>query len=106
MSEVVVVAVIRAKPGVEDQLEALFQELIPQVQAEDGCLLYALHRSVDDPVQWLMIERWASRQALGQHEKQPALRAFGQRAGGLLEGPPAVSVYEAQPAGSQDKGRL
>jgi quinol monooxygenase YgiN len=106
MSEVVVIAVIRAKPGVEEELASLFQELIPQVQAEEGCLLYALHRSLADPTEWLMVERWASREALGEHERRPALRAFGERAGGLLEGAPTVSVYEACPAGSSEKGRI
>jgi quinol monooxygenase YgiN len=106
MSEVVVIAVIRAKAGVEDQLESLFQELVPQVQDEDGCLLYALHRSLSDPSEWLMVERWFSRQALAEHEKRPALRTFGERAGGLLAGAPAVSVYEARPAGSPEKGSV
>jgi quinol monooxygenase YgiN len=106
VSEVIVVATVRAKPGAESQLESEFMELIPKVHAEDGCLLYALHRSASDPTELVVIERWSSQAALDQHMTQPALQGFGERAGELFAEPPAISFYEALPAGREELGAL
>jgi len=41
---IVVVATITPKPEHTDEVAAAFAGVIPQVHAEDGCELYALHR--------------------------------------------------------------
>ena len=68
---VVVVATITPLPGHADEVIAAFAETIPLVHAEDGCELYALHRAED---RLIMIEKWASREALGDAQQ-------GRRAG-------------------------
>ena len=66
---IVVVATITPKPEHTDAVAAAFAGIIPQVHAEDGCELYALHRAGD---QLIMIERWASAEALDR--AQPGSR--------------------------------
>jgi quinol monooxygenase YgiN len=100
---VVVVATITPLPGHADEVVAAFAETIPLVHAEDGCELYALHRAED---RLIMIEKWASREALGTHSKGAALAAMGPKLAGKTAGRPEVVVTEAVPAGDPVKGQL
>jgi quinol monooxygenase YgiN len=74
MAEVVVVGSFTARPGNELEAEEAFRALVAPTHAEDGCIIYALHRGVDDPRRLTFIERWASRQALDAHLASPTSR--------------------------------
>jgi quinol monooxygenase YgiN len=106
MSEVVVVATLHGKPDRAAEFEAAYVELVASTHNEDGCLLYALHRSVADPAELVMIERWASREALEAHRTNPAIKQFSERTAEMVAAPAVVTVYEAIPAGEHTKGRL
>ena len=100
---IVVVATITPKPEHTDEVAAAFAEIIPQVHAEDGCELYALHRAGD---QLIMIERWSSAGALDQHSRGAALAALNPRLRGKLTGPAQIVVSHPLPAGDPVKGQL
>jgi len=100
---VVVVATITPKPEHTDEVAAAFAEIIPQVHAEDGCELYALHRADD---RLIMIERWASADALAVHSRGAALAALNPRLRGKLTGPAQIVVSHPLPAGDPAKGQL
>ena len=100
---VVVVATITPKPEHADEVAAAFAEIIPQVHAEDGCELYALHRADD---RLIMIERWASADALAVHSRGAALAALNPRLRGKLTGPAQIVVSHPLPAGDPAKGQL
>jgi quinol monooxygenase YgiN len=100
---VVVVATIRPLPEHTDEVIAAFTATIPAVHAEDGCELYALHRAED---RLIMIERWASAEALAVHSKGAALAALGPQLRGKVSGAPEVIVSHAVPAGDPAKGQL
>ena len=100
---VVVVATITPLPGHADEVVAAFAETIPLVHAEDGCEFYALHRAED---RLIMIETWASREALGTHSKGAALASMGPKLAGKTAVRPEVIVTEAVPAGDPAKGQL
>ena len=100
---IVVVATISPKPEHTDAVAAAFAEIIPQVHAEDGCELYALHRAGD---QLIMIERWASGEALAAHGQGAALAALNPMLRGKLTGPAQIVVSHPVPAGDPAKGQL
>ncbi|HEV8223538.1 MAG TPA: putative quinol monooxygenase [Streptosporangiaceae bacterium] len=100
---IVVVATISPKPDHTDAVAAAFAEIIPQVHAEDGCELYALHRAGD---QLIMIERWASEEALAMHSRGAALAALNPALRGKLTGPAQIVVSHPLPAGDPAKGQL
>jgi quinol monooxygenase YgiN len=100
---VVVVATITPLPGQADEVIAAFAEAIPQVHAEDGCELYALHQSAD---KLIMVEKWASREALAAHSKGAALAAVGPKLAGKVAGAFDVVVLDAVLAGDPAKGQL
>jgi quinol monooxygenase YgiN len=100
---VVVVATFHPSPGRTDELVEAITSAIPAVHAEDGCELYALHRGEDRLV---MIEKWASREALATHSRGAALAELGPRLQGLLIEPPEVLRLDAVPAGTPGQGQL
>jgi quinol monooxygenase YgiN len=100
---VVVIATITPLPEHTDAVIAAFAETIPLVHAEDGCELYALHQADD---RLIMIEKWASREALGIHGQGAALAAMGPKIAGKTAGRTEVIVTEAVPAGEPAKGQL
>jgi quinol monooxygenase YgiN len=100
---VVVVATITPKPGEEDAVRAALLSSIPQVHEEPGCELYALHEGAG---QFVMVERWASPEALKQHGSAEALTRLGAALAGKVAGAPEVRRLTAVPAGDTEKGRV
>lgn len=106
MSDIVVVAVVRAKPGFEAQVEEGFLGQVAPTHAEDGCLLYALHRDRTDPGRLVFVERWASAAALEAHARSAHLAANGARVADMLAAPVEVMVLDPVPAGDPERGAL
>jgi quinol monooxygenase YgiN len=96
-------ALDRPLPGHKDAVLTAPAAAVEQVHSEDGCELYALHQADDRLV---MIERWASADALDVHSKGPALVALTAALAGLVAGAPDVVLLEAVPAGVPAKGQL
>jgi len=105
MAEVVVVGSFTARSGKEREAEEAFTALLEPTHGEEGCILYALHRGVDDPERLAFIERWASREALEAHLNSPHVKEVLSRAEDLF-GDSDITVYEPLPGGETRKGSL
>ena len=86
MQQVHVLAIITAKPGLRDQVLALFRANVPAVHAEDGCIEYGA--TVDTPNAsprqtlfgedtFVVVEKWQSLDALKAHAAAPHMAAYG-----------------------------
>jgi quinol monooxygenase YgiN len=106
MSEVMVLATFVTHPGQEEEAQRFLAELLAPTHAEPGCLLYAVHRGLDDPLRMAFVERWSSRELLEQHiasvHIQDALKAVGD----YFASGPDIVFYEALPGGEPDKGSI
>jgi quinol monooxygenase YgiN len=100
---VVVVATILPLPEHRAAVIDAIKETIQQVHAEDGCELYSLNEAPDRLV---MVERWASQQALDAHTKGPTLAALGPKLVGKVAAAPEVVVLQPVPAGDPAKGAV
>jgi quinol monooxygenase YgiN len=100
---VVVVATIVPVAEHRDAVIAAFKEVIEQVHGEDGCELYSLNEAPD---RLIMIEKWASPEALAAHSKGANLAALNPRLAGKVAGRPEVIVLQQVPAGDSVKGAL
>jgi quinol monooxygenase YgiN len=100
---IVVVATVLPVPEHRAAVVAAFQETIARVHGEDGCELYALHAGPDRLV---MIEKWASEEALAVHGKSPALAELTGRLKGKIAGGLDVQVLRPHPAGKAELGAL
>lgn len=106
MPEVMVVVRARASTGRGGELLDMFGELATATHAEEGCNLYALHRAQDDHDVIVLVERWASREALDEHLASPHMAAFRRDSVELFAEPTQVTIAEAVPAGDPAKGLL
>lgn len=99
----VIVATIVPLPGQIDAAEEVFKSIIPQVHTEDGCELYALHRSADKLV---FVEKWRDGDAIAVHRTGEAMRSLGGKLTGLLAAAPEILTLDAVPAGDPAKGAV
>lgn len=106
MSEIVVVGAFTAKPGQEAAAAEVMEGLIAPTHAEDGCILYALHRGADDPARLTFVERWASREALDAHLSSEHISAALARIPELMADGGDITVFDAVPGGEAAKGSL
>jgi quinol monooxygenase YgiN len=107
MAEVVVVVQFRAAPGRAGEAEAAFAEVVPATHAEEGCVVFAVHRVAGDPDRFVLVERWASREALDAHLATPHLAAFRARGADIWAEPPQLTVAAGTlPVGDPAKGSL
>ena len=100
---VVVVATITPLPDQVDAVREALLAAVPKVHEEPGCELYALHEGKGD---FVMVERWASPEALKVHGTAEALTTLGGALNGKVAGAPAVLRLTAVPAGDPAKGAL
>jgi quinol monooxygenase YgiN len=100
---IVLVATMIPKPEHRDEVIAAVTEAVGKVHAEDGCELYSLHQAPDRLV---IIEKWASPEALAAHRTAPALAALGPALAGKMAGRTEVVVLEPVPAGDPAKGQV
>ena len=106
MSEVAVVGSFTAQPGKEEEAIQALQALVAPTHREDGCILYALHRGVDDPRRMAFVERWASRELLDAHLASPHVQQILTRAEERFGDSADIVVYDALPEGEPNKGAL
>ena len=83
-----VIAVITAKPGQREAVLREFRANMPAVHAEDGCLEYGPAIDAEGigsiqtafgPDTFVVIEKWASAEALKAHAAAPHMAAYGAR---------------------------
>ncbi|MEU3937553.1 antibiotic biosynthesis monooxygenase family protein [Streptomyces sp. NPDC029044] len=103
---VILVATMVAKPGQEELIERTLAAALPTVHAEPGCLLYALHRKAGTTGEFVMIEKWASQEALGAHMKGAAMREIGIALAQALAGPADMVLLDALPVGDRVAGTV
>ncbi|MSP98424.1 MAG: antibiotic biosynthesis monooxygenase [Betaproteobacteria bacterium] len=80
-----VLAVITAKPGMRDSILQAFRANVPAVKAEQGCIEYGAAVDADTGLgfqtqygaeTFLVIEKWASIEALKAHAAAPHMAAY------------------------------
>jgi len=106
MSEVVVVGSFSARPGKQAEAVEAFKALVEPTHGEEGCILYALHRGVDDPRRLAFIERWTSRELLDAHLQSAHVREALERVEEIFGDSADIVVYESLPGGETKKGSL
>jgi quinol monooxygenase YgiN len=94
MGQVMVLALLSAKKGQEDEVRRLALGLIEPTRAEPGCVLYELHQDQNNPASFMFYEIWARREQLDLHSKSSHLAEFGRKVQGLLTEPAWVTTWD------------
>ncbi len=97
-----VLAIITAKPGKRAELLEKFHGNMPTVRAEAGCIEYGpavdadgLGSATFGPDSFVVIEKWASREALAAHAKAPHMTAYAATTQDLVA---SRAIHVLQPA--------
>lgn len=105
MSEVALVVIQPVQPDRYEEAKAALGAIVEAVHANDeGCLLYALHGVPGDRSRLIMIEKWASQEALEAHIAQPHVARLADI--DALDGPGEVNVVESLGYGDPAKAAL
>lgn len=98
MTEIVLIANLQAKPGRGSELLELFAELTTEVLAtEPDTLRYALLVVPNsEPLKGMVIEKYASAEAVRAHERGALARYWSQMAELLSGDPEVVTLIPAQ----------
>lgn len=97
---VTVVARIKAKSGLEQQVADALNALVQPTRKELGCINYDLHQSSDDKALFLFYENWISKKDLDEHLEMPYLKDFLAKAPDILAEPVEITIWDmvTQPA--------
>lgn len=81
-----IVAELRARPGMEDELREALKAIIPPTLAEPGCIRYDMHEDNLRPGHFIFYETWADRDIWdNSHNVAPHIRDFSARRDELCE---------------------
>lgn len=92
MSKITVIAKIQCQEGKRDELVAAFGDYFPQVESEDGTLVYAISTDSGDETTVWVYELYTGGDALQAHSGSDAFKDFGAKLGGLLAGAPELHI--------------
>jgi quinol monooxygenase YgiN len=85
-------------------VEKALRAIVAPTHQEAGCVRYIIHRGVQDPLQFAVVERWDSNEALQAHLATPYIQSFFKKLPALVDGAPDLSFYESLAEGSSPKG--
>ena len=71
-----VIAELSIKLGTAEKASTEARKAVAATNTEDGCIFYQMHLNVSDPTKLIVVERWASREALNAHLQTPHLKAW------------------------------
>ena len=77
MSDHVVIARWRARPGEEAAVAALLAEIVPLSRAEAGMVTYQVHRDPSDPRVFTIYERYRDAAAYDAHLQSEHMQRLG-----------------------------
>ncbi|MFI9004442.1 putative quinol monooxygenase [Streptomyces sp. NPDC053541] len=88
---------ITTLPGRGGEQIAAYERLAPLVRAERGCLQYDLHQVLGDADRFVLVEHWASREALAAHDAAPHMTEAAAVNSAFRAGPVQVVELAADP---------
>lgn len=82
--------------GEFDRIADAARELVAATNREDGCLLYAFSRDVDDPDLIRIVERWTGDEALAGHSASAHVAAFNKVMAGVKREGADIRLYAGE----------
>jgi quinol monooxygenase YgiN len=95
--QVSVFALVKAKPGMAETVKQELSALVVPTLAEEGCINYVLHQSVDHAEHFRFYENWTRKELLDRHLQSPHVKCFIAKADQLLAEPAEITLWERLP---------
>ncbi len=93
--QVLALITMRAKPGLEGRLDDSARAFVKSTLVAPGAISSTLHRSMDEPGEWFLLERFADESAFGRHMASEYFRRF-QVAQESLIAEPVKAIFLAR----------
>ena len=90
----IVIAKMKAQSGKEEDLKKAVLEALPNVEKEEGTLVYAFNRSLSDPTEFVFYEKYTDGNALKVHSSTDHFKKMLTDLGPCLDGAPEIVLYE------------
>ncbi len=84
---------IHVKPGTEAKFEATAAKTVKATVAEKGCLGYGLHRDLEKPGHYTLVERWKGLAALRKHLEEKHTKKLLALLPEVSTMPLAIDIY-------------
>jgi quinol monooxygenase YgiN len=104
VSPCIVIAWFTPREGHYENVRQALLAVTPEVHAEEGCELYALHEEVGGRL--VFIEKWTTRELWQEHTRAPSVFGLTARLEGALEKPVEVWEMSGHPVGDPVLGSL
>ncbi len=91
--QVAVLAILKAKAGMEEELKNQSILLVEPSRREVGCISYDLHQQEDSGF-FMFYENWRNREELDRHLQKPHLQQFLALTDELLAEPMNVTFWK------------
>ncbi|WP_160116249.1 putative quinol monooxygenase [Legionella busanensis] len=82
-----VIVILEAKLGKESELESALKAVVEPSRLEKTCLEYRLHKSIENPAQFILFENWESREKHQEHFEKSYIIELGRKLESLLNKP-------------------
>lgn len=92
--KITVVAVFKARAGMEAAARDAVLGVVAPTRAEAGCINYDLHQNPDDPSILMLYENWVSKRALDEHLAMPYLKDLLGKADELFKEPVDIAIWQ------------
>lgn len=90
----VVIAKLKAKEGEAEKLGDILSSMVEWViENEADTITYICNRSVRDPDEFCVFERYTSEKAFEAHSQSDRIKALGKEVGGILAAPISLETY-------------
>lgn len=91
---VTVLALVKAKEGMEEAVKQELLSLVNPTRSEPGCINYDVHQATDDKSLFMFYENWKSLEDVEKHRETPHLKAYRQKVVSLIAKPIEVTLFE------------
>lgn len=82
-----VMVILEAKPGKETELESALISVAKQSRSEDSNVDYRVHKSIDNPQQFILYENWINQELHQQQFEKPYIQELGSNLQSVLAKP-------------------
>ena len=89
------VTTIRVNEGDADKFIETARELVAKTrELDEGCILYTLDQSVDDPCEFAFIEAWESVEIMQGHLESEHFTRIGPKLDAMMVDGPHMVIFE------------
>lgn len=85
MPAITITAILKAKEGKEAALRAELEKVLAPSRAEEGCIEYTLHESLEEKEVFVFYETWENEEALQQHIQSTHYQTYRENTSDFIE---------------------